>query len=479
MGAARLDRACGALVASAVGDALGAGYEFGAAAYRGWPRMIGGGLGGFAPGEWTDDTAQAMAIAEVAATGADLREEDALDEVAQRFADWYAEGPPDVGIQTSAVLSAAGGTPTAATMREAARAVHERTGRSAGNGSLMRTAPVALAHLDDPAAVVEAAMAVSALTHHEEITGEGAALWCLMIRHAVLTGELPAGDDVLPHLPHRDRWAGTLAEAEQLEPSEFRSNGWVVGALQAAWSAIRHTPVPGDDPCRHLQASLAGAIGIGHDTDTVAAIAGALLGARWGLSAVPQEWMRPLHGWPGLTGQDVVVLATRIATGDKRTASGWPLADRIDYSRWAGVDTYVEHPLVPSVFLGGATALDDLPGDIDAVVSLCRIGRRQVAERVESVVVRLIDSNLEENSNVDFVIDDAARTVLTLREEGKTVYLHCAAAQSRTPTVAAHVAVLAGHPLPDALAALRQAIPGAGPKEFLVDALRRLSERGP
>ena len=81
-----------------MGDALGAGYESGSAPYQGWPAMIGGGLGGFARGEWTDDTAQAVAIADVAATGADLRSEEALDAIAQRFADWYADAPTDVGI---------------------------------------------------------------------------------------------------------------------------------------------------------------------------------------------------------------------------------------------------------------------------------------------------------------------------------------------------------------------------------------------
>ena len=55
---AQTDRACGVLLAAAAGDALGAGYEF-SAPLDGVPAMIGGGLGNFAPGEWTDDTAQA------------------------------------------------------------------------------------------------------------------------------------------------------------------------------------------------------------------------------------------------------------------------------------------------------------------------------------------------------------------------------------------------------------------------------------
>ena len=74
--AAQRDRACGALLGAAAGDALGAGYEFGPPLAPDAPvDMIGGGLGPFKPGEWTDDTSMAIAIAEIAATGTDLRDE--------------------------------------------------------------------------------------------------------------------------------------------------------------------------------------------------------------------------------------------------------------------------------------------------------------------------------------------------------------------------------------------------------------------
>ncbi|MFD0807727.1 ADP-ribosylglycohydrolase family protein [Nocardioides caeni] len=327
---AQTDRACGVLLASAAGDALGAGYEFRTDLADVVPAMIGGGLGDFAPGEWTDDTAQAAAIAVVAADGLDLRSPEALDRIAAGFADWYAGGPADVGVQTSSVLARAGASPTGAGMAEAAKVVHDHNGgRSAGNGSLMRTGPVALAHLDDPAALVEAAMAVSALTHHQDIAGEACAVWCLMIRHAVLTGDLPTWDDIAPWVPSPERWRDLLAEAERREPSYFVQNGWAVGALQAAWSAITHTPVPSDVPCGHLQDGLATAIRIGHDTDTVAAIAGALLGARWGMTAVPGEWRRILHGWPGITGKGLEKLAYLTVNGGEVGAYGWPKVDRI------------------------------------------------------------------------------------------------------------------------------------------------------
>ena len=182
--------------------------------------MIGGGLGGFAPGEWTDDTAQTWAVADVAATGADLRSEAALDAIARRFADWYAGGPPDLGVQTAAVLRAAGPAPTAATMAAAAEQHHERTGRSGGNGSLMRTSAVALAHLGDAAAIVEAASAVSRLTHTDARAAEACVLWCLAIDHAVRTGELNARAG-LARLPANARlfWQDRLDEAEQRPPT--------------------------------------------------------------------------------------------------------------------------------------------------------------------------------------------------------------------------------------------------------------------
>jgi ADP-ribosylglycohydrolase len=313
--AAVLDRARGVLLASAVGDALGAGYEFAPVSPDTVVTMKGGGLGGFAPGEWTDDTAQAWVIADVAATGVDLRSDDALDAIARGFADWYAGDPADVGTQTRAVLGLAGRTPTGASMAEAAQAVHERQGRSAGNGSLMRTGPVALAYLDDPEGLVEAASAISALTHYEDRARQACAVWCLMIRHAVRHGAFPTFDDVRPYLPNAEYWAGLLSDAEQREPREFSNNAWSVGALQAAWSAVVHTPVPADTPSRHLPDSLITAVRIGYDTDTVAAIAGALLGARWGFDAVPPEWRRIAHGWPGRRGQDYAALADKIVAG--------------------------------------------------------------------------------------------------------------------------------------------------------------------
>jgi ADP-ribosyl-[dinitrogen reductase] hydrolase len=309
-----LDRAVGVLVGAAAGDALGVPYEYGSRPVPPAdepPEMLGGGLGDYAPGQWSDDTEMACVIARVAAEGADLRTPEALDRIADGFLGWYADGPADIGNQTRAVLSAVRpGAGSAARMRARATDLHARTGRTAGNGSLMRTGPVALAHLGDPAAIADAARAVSALTHHDRQAGDSCVLWCLAIDHAVRTAEL----DVRVGLPHVGReWAGLLDEAERGTPADFgAANGWVVAALQAAWSATVHAG--------GLVGGIEAAVRGGGDTDTVAAIAGALLGARFGGSAVPASWSGMLHGWPGLRAGDLTRLATLTAHPDTATS---------------------------------------------------------------------------------------------------------------------------------------------------------------
>jgi ADP-ribosylglycohydrolase len=317
LGPAERDRAIGALVGLAAGDALGAGYEFD-------PHppddidMIGGGNLGWEPGEWTDDTQMAICIAEVAATG-DL---DAA-EVGERFLAWQRSGPRDVGIQTDAVL---GGAKSGAGLSAVADAYFARhPARSAGNGSLMRTAAVALAHLGDDDALAIAARSVSGLTHGDPRAGEACVLWCMAIDRAVREQRLNGAWDGLALLDAeaRQRWRPLLDAAVTETPASFSENGFVVTALQAALAAVLQTPVPERQPCRHLADALRAAVRIGNDTDTVAAIAGALLGARWGASAIPLAWRRLLHGWPGYHSRDLVRLAVLTAEKGRVDPDEW------------------------------------------------------------------------------------------------------------------------------------------------------------
>lgn len=311
--AVQRDRAVGALLGMAAGDALGAPYEFGPPLGLEVEVAMAGGQG-WEPGEWTDDTSMSIVIAQAAAAHGDLRSEAALDEIVVGWRRW-AQDAKDVGLQTRHVLDAAHRDGLSArSARAAAAALHAETGRTAGNGSLMRTAPVALAYLDDEDALVEAARTVSELTHYDPDAGDACVLWSLAIQHAILTGDLDArvGLDRLP-ADRRDRWNHLLDVAEQSTPADFHDNGWVVEALQAAWSAITATSAtPGDADDQHLPQAIEAAVRGGRDADTVAAIAGALLGAGYGASAVPELWRDALHGWPGMTWQELITVAEEL-----------------------------------------------------------------------------------------------------------------------------------------------------------------------
>ncbi len=325
---AQRDRAAGVLLGQAAGDALGVPYEFGQPPHLGeQAEMLGGGLGNFEPGEWSDDTAMAMCIADVTAAGFDPATLEGLDAIARNFLVWMADDPADVGIQTSAVLRRTraellgpGGTPGTVMAHEAQVYAVENP-HSAGNGALMRTAVVALAALDDRARAARAARRVAALTHADPTAGDSCVLWTEAVRVAVLEArvDVAAGLDLVPP-SRRDQWATWLDEARgaargELPGGRFNPNGYTVTALQAAAAAVLGTPEDGPET---LASALHAAVRIGNDTDTVAAIAGGLLGARWGASAVPAPWRDDVHGWsPGGTAsaRELVDLAVRTAAG--------------------------------------------------------------------------------------------------------------------------------------------------------------------
>ena len=487
LSSASRDRAAGVLLGQACGDALGAPTEFQTTPLPAEVpiTMTGGGTFGWAPGEWTDDTAMSIPILQAAETtridGSSLL--DHLDDIASAWVEW-SQHAVDVGTQTRAVLGC--GSATAAGLRQAAAALHQRTGRSGGNGSLMRTAPVALALLGDPDGTATAAVAISELTHPDPEAGDACLLWCRAIQHAIEAGDFDPyiGIDLIP-AARRDRWTSRLQEAQTADATAFPRNGWVVHALQAAWSLIARTPVPADAPeagCypgTHLRLVLEGAARLAGDTDTVGAIAGALAGARWGASTVPASWRRVVHGWPGLTGVDLARRGAALAGGCD--ASGWPLAARLDYDGSAASGAIVPHPHDRGVLLGDILALEHLPSEVDAVVSLCRVGGGQVprvvtSNRIEAWILDTHDP--AKNPNLHFVLADTADVIAELRAEGKTVLVHCVAAQSRTPTIAAAYSIR--HQGVDPQTALEQVcavLPDPWPNPHFREAVTRIRPR--
>ena len=424
-----MDRAIGAVIGSAVGDALGAGYEFASRPEKDEVSMRPGTLTGEPAGYWTDDTTMAIAILETAASHGTLTTSEALAAVGERFLDWYRSGPRDVGMQTSRVLKQAS---TGAELVDVAARELERNPHGAGNGSLMRTGPVALAHLGNDVDLVEAALMMSALTHPNPYASDACVLWTIAIDRAIRTGEMagPRAGLVFIESTRRDEWEKWIDEAETRDPRDFTPNGYVVTALQAAWSAI-HATRDRDNP---LEEGLRTAVSIGDDTDTVAAIAGALLGAVHGVTSIPFAWRHGLAGWPReYRGIDLIRLAVRAANRGRNDADGWPEVASMaeSYKKFVPVGMTATFDVDPGVVFGDFAALAEV--EADTFISLCRIG---VDDRrsTDHELVWLLDA--EGNADVHRVLADTADAIEHLRREGKRVFVHCVKAESRTPAVA-------------------------------------------
>lgn len=307
-----MDRAVATVVGSAVGDALGAPFEFGppGAFSARFPEPGGGGEmcggGGWEPGEGTDDTQMAVLVAE------SLLQRGGLDlpDIFGRFQQWAAADPKDIGLQTEDVLT--NGMPW-----DLAAAIHfQVTQRAAGNGSLMRASTSAVYFARAGRTMtMDAARRIAALTHGDRAAWEGTAIFHELIRLALAGADpLRALPDVLEdvHPDHRRRY-GTVLAADWHPDQATEFNGAVWPCLGSAVWALRNT--------NSFEDALRAAIDVGGDTDTVAAVTGGLAGAYYGWDAIPDRWTEPLHvPLPGFDGRvmrpaDLIDLAHHLETG--------------------------------------------------------------------------------------------------------------------------------------------------------------------
>jgi ADP-ribosylglycohydrolase len=307
------NRARGSIVGLAVADALGQSYEMGPSLDDSVPIELRA-RGNFGAGEWTDDTCMAIAVARAAAE-ANLTEDEGLDEVASHFFDWYAY-PKGIGTQIRIVMSYAQPRNAEGLLRESETLFANAPDR-AGNGSLMRTSPIALAYLDNVDELEKAARSVSKLTHFSPVTQEACVIWTKAVRHAVLFGNTDGLHLAVLDLEPEPRkyWTGILTRAESEPPDTFAQNGWVVEALQVAWSAINRAEVGSSD--RYMEA-IELCIRAGYDTDTTAAICGSLIGAVVGESNIPENLKKAIYGWPGYRVADLNALADSLVARSHR-----------------------------------------------------------------------------------------------------------------------------------------------------------------
>ncbi len=166
-----------------------------------------------------------------------------------------------------------------------------------------------------------------------------------------------------------------------------------------------------------------------------------------------------------------------------RASSTWPAAGRLAYATSGDISSLVRHPHDDGVWLGAVGALDKLPAEIDAVVSLCPVGRAQVPDRIRvenRVAVWLIDEvDPRANPNLAFVLEDTVDAIAALRAEGRTVLVHCVQAISRTPTIGAlYAARHRGVPMERALREVIAVLPHANPNAAFIEALMPRARSG-
>jgi ADP-ribosyl-[dinitrogen reductase] hydrolase len=483
------DRTLGAFLGLACGDALGAPVEFMnraavAKQYGTLTEMVGGGSFSWAPGEWTDDTGMALAVAE----GILGAPHDPVSGVGKGFLEWV-ETAKDVGGTISAALA------NAEFQRDRERPVDpidwsqaSRTtpqalkGKAAGNGSLMRTLPVALAY---PTArqMLEISACISAMTHWDPQAEVCCATYCLWVREllcgvavreawemaieaarvAVAEGQR-SGDTPGP-TPLPDPFWPRLEAApdlgrEALQPSGYA--GYVVECLEAAVWATANVD--------SLEEALVTLVNLGGETDTMAAVAGGALGARYGLEAIPERWLAALHQ------------RERI----ERAAHGlYDLRHELVYAKptlpklgFRQLDHQVLHgrnPLtakdVEALMEAGVTRVIDLREDHEWGRT-GKFGREAVAALdwcgIERLTVPIVDGDAPSTDQLD-------RTWQLLEEapeDGRT-YVHCRAGIERTGAVlAAYLARRDGLSLDEVLANLSASDAGLHPLPFQVEAVR-------
>lgn len=277
------DRAIGAVLGLAVGDAVGTTLEFKSRdTYPLLTDMIGGGPFSLKAGQWTDDTAMALALANSLTTCGGLDEQDLL----ARFSDWWRNGTYSCTGRCFDI-----GSTTAHAIRRWEQTKADHCGstdpHSAGNGSLMRLAPVAVRYWRDRPALRDAAARQSKTTHAAAEAVDACVAYAGILADAIegrpRSEVLAASSDLA--------WAGGVADVmagswRGKRRDRVNASGYVVHALEAAlWSVGRSSS---------LERAILHAANLGQDADTTAAIAGQLAGALHGASSIPDAWMARL-----------------------------------------------------------------------------------------------------------------------------------------------------------------------------------------
>jgi ADP-ribosyl-[dinitrogen reductase] hydrolase len=270
------DRIRGALLGLAVGDAVGTTVEFSPpGTFPPVTDMVGGGPFSLPAGAWTDDTSMALCLAE------SLIERRAFDPIDQlrRYVRWYREGHWssigrcfDIGNATRVALERFERTQATSPATDAPLP-GDAAPTAAGNGPLMRLAPVVLAYIKRPQEAIFYAGESARTTHGAPEARDACRAFAALLLQAL-------GARVEPPADLHPKVAAALRSTR--EPPQVRGGGYVVDALEAALWALRTTT--------SFEAGVLAAVNLGDDADTTAAIFGQIGGATYGLEGIPAHW---------------------------------------------------------------------------------------------------------------------------------------------------------------------------------------------
>lgn len=286
---AALDRAMGCLAGLAVGDALGTTLEFKRpGSFEPITDMVGGGPFNLKVGQWTDDTSMALCLAESLLNCGGMN----LADQAGAYVSWWKEGYFsstgrcfDIGNTVSHALGkfSRDGNPMSGSTDP----------QSAGNGSIMRLAPVPI-YFSDPIEAIHQSGESSRTTHQAPACIDACRYMGSILR-GLIDGATKEQVLIPFYHPAGLEWgkldvsiaAVAKGSFKEKEPPEIRGSGYVVQALEAALWAFHRSD--------NFKDGALLAVNLGNDADTTGAIYGQIAGACYGLSGIPQTWQDKLH----------------------------------------------------------------------------------------------------------------------------------------------------------------------------------------
>lgn len=283
MTATLIERFRGTLLGLACGDAVGTTVEFKSrGSFAPVTGMTGGGPFALQPGEWTDDTSMALCLA---ASLVYRRGFDAIDQM-NRYCNWREVGYMssngrcfDIGVTVAQALDRylASGDPFAGDIDP----------RTAGNGALMRLAPVALFFYESGDQVCRYSGESTRTTHAAQEAIDCSRLFGLQLRHALSGASKHEIFSVRVPEPLSAK-VNAIAQGAFLEKSatQIRGSGYCVDSLEAALWCFATTD--------SFEAAILQAANLGDDADTTAAICGQIAGAFYGVDGIPAGWRRTL-----------------------------------------------------------------------------------------------------------------------------------------------------------------------------------------